>query len=86
MTLMGGMGVKTTREIFKRIAGTIMRDLRKSETAPGEERIYTAGEKEWVAWQYRKDHGCPVPVALQKQMTEIRDRFKMDYVFPWDNQ
>jgi LDH2 family malate/lactate/ureidoglycolate dehydrogenase len=73
-------------EVFKRIAGAIMRDLRNSEKAPGAERIYTAGEKEWVAWQYRKDHGCPVPVALQKQMTEIRDRFKMDYVFPWDNQ
>ncbi len=73
-------------EVFKRIAGAIMRDLRNSEKAPDAERIYTAGEKEWVAWQYRKDHGCPVPVALQKQMTEIRDRFKMDYVFTWDKQ
>ena len=71
-------------EVFKRIAGAIMRDLRNSQKAPGEERIYTAGEKEWLAWQYRKEHGCPVPVALQKQMTEIRDRFKMDYAFPWD--
>lgn len=73
-------------EVFKRIAGAIMRDLRNAKKAPGEERIYTAGEKEWVAWQYRKDHGCPVPVALQKQMSEIRDRFKMDYAFPWDKE
>jgi LDH2 family malate/lactate/ureidoglycolate dehydrogenase len=73
-------------EVFKRIAGSIMRDLRNSEKAPGAERIYTAGEKEWIAWQYRKDHGCPVPVSLQKQMSEIRDRFKMDYVFSWDNK
>ena len=70
--------------VFKRIAGAIMRDLRDSKKAPGEERIYTAGEKEWVAWQYRKEHGCPVPVVLQKQMNEIRKRFSMDYVFPWD--
>ena len=71
-------------EVFKRIAGAIMRDLRNSKKAPGQERIYTAGEKEWVAWQYRKEHGCPVPVALQKQMNEIRKRFSMKYVFPWD--
>ncbi|GAK56259.1 malate/L-lactate dehydrogenase [Candidatus Vecturithrix granuli] len=71
-------------EVFKRIAGSIMRELRNSKKAPGEERIYTAGEKEWLAWQYRKEHGCPVPIALQKQMCQIRDRFKMNYVFPWD--
>ncbi len=47
--------------VFKRIAGSIMRELRNSKKSPGEERIYTAGEKEWLAWQYRKEHGCPVP-------------------------
>lgn len=73
-------------DLFKTIAGSIMRDLRNAQKAPDAERIYTAGEKEWLAWQYRKDHGCPVPVALQKQMVEIRDRFKMDYVFPWDKK
>ncbi len=72
-------------DVFKRIAGAIMRDLRTSRKAPGEERIYTAGEKEWIAWQYRKEHGCPVPVVLQKQMNEIRERFNMAYSFPWDN-
>jgi len=71
-------------ELFKKIAGSILRDLRNAKKAPGAERIYTAGEKEWIAWQYRKDHGCPVPPALQKQMVEVRDRFKMDYAFPWD--
>ena len=71
-------------EVFKRIAGAIMRDLRNSKKAPGQERIYTAGEKEWVAWQYRKEHGCPVPAVLQKQMNEIRKRFSMNYTFPWD--
>ena len=70
--------------VFKRIAGQIMRDLRNSKKAPGAERIYTAGEKEWLAWQYRKEHGCPVPVSLQKQMSGLRNRFKLNYVFPWD--
>lgn len=72
-------------ELFKKIAGSIMRDLRNSEKAPGEERIYTAGEKEFVAWNYRKDHGCPVPKVLQDQMVEMRNRWNLDYSFPWDN-
>ena len=35
------MGAKT----FKTIAGTICRQLRASEKAPGEDQIFTAGEK-----------------------------------------
>ena len=70
--------------VFRAVAGSIMRGLRASRKAPGEERIYTAGEKEYVAWQYRKDHGCPVPKVLQDQMTELRARWNMDFKFPWD--
>jgi LDH2 family malate/lactate/ureidoglycolate dehydrogenase len=65
-------------ETFKRIAGTICRQLRASEKAPGEDHIFTAGEKEYLAWQYRSEHGCPVPPSLQKVMVTLRDRFKMD--------
>ena len=72
------------KEIFKKIAGAICRDVRNSEVAPGEERIFTAGEKEWLAWQYRKENGCPVPVSLQKQMVELRDRFSLDYKFSFE--
>lgn len=72
------------KEIFKSIAGKICRDLRNSQKMPDAERIFTAGEKEYVAWQYRKDHGCPVPEALQKQLDELRTRFELDYIFPWD--
>ncbi len=71
-------------ELFRKVAGNIMRSLRNSRKAPGEERIYTAGEKEYIAWQYRKDHGCPVPVVLQNQMTELRDRWNLDFEFAWD--
>jgi L-2-hydroxycarboxylate dehydrogenase (NAD+) len=35
-----------------------------------------------LAYEYRKQHGCPVPPSLQKVMIELRDRFKMDY--SWD--
>ena len=70
--------------VFRAIAGSIMRGLRASKKAPGQERIYTAGEKEQVAWEYRKDHGCPVPKVLQNQMSELRDRWNMDFKFAWD--
>lgn len=71
------------KEIFKRIAGAIVRDLRNSTVAPGEQKIYTAGEKEYIAWQERQKTGCPVPPVLQKQMTALAARFNLDYSFPW---
>lgn len=71
-------------DVFKRIAGTICRQIRSSRKAPGEDRIYTAGEKEFEAWQYRKEHGCPVPPSLQKMMVELRDAFNLDYSFDFE--
>ena len=70
--------------VFKRIAGAIMKDLRNSEKAPGSDRIYTAGEKEYLARKYRMEHGCPVPPTLQEVLTECRERWDLDFEFPWD--
>lgn len=72
--------------IFKAIAGTICRELRASMKAPGEDYIFTAGEKEYLAWQFRKEHGCPVPPSLQKVMVTLRDRYKMDYHWDFENK
>ncbi|MEQ8235316.1 MAG: Ldh family oxidoreductase [Syntrophomonadaceae bacterium] len=58
---------------FKAITGDILRQLRASRKAPGEARIYTAGEKEYLAWQERKDQGVPVNEALQQDMIKMRD-------------
>ncbi|MBQ1906630.1 MAG: Ldh family oxidoreductase, partial [Firmicutes bacterium] len=71
-------------ETFKKTAGEICRGLRASEKAPGAERIYTAGEKEWLAWQERKDKGVPVGESLQKEFTALRDRLGLDYRFPFE--
>jgi len=38
---------------FQNITGNIMRELRSSKKAPGAERIYTAGEKEYIDTQER---------------------------------
>ena len=70
---------------FKAIAGEIMRELRASRKAPGEERIYTAGEKEQIAWEYRRTRGCPVPAALRKDMETLRGWYALDYRFPWED-
>lgn len=71
-------------KVFRTIAGSIMRSLRESKKAPGQERIYTAGEKEHLARQYRAEHGCPIPVVLQEQMVEMRNRWNLDFNFKWE--
>ncbi len=72
-------------ETFKKTAGDICRTLRSSKKAPGAERIYTAGEKEWLAWQERKDKGVPVGDTIQKELVGLRDRFNLPYRFPFEN-
>jgi len=69
---------------FKAISGGIMRELRASRKAPGEEQIFTAGEKEHLAWQVRKVKGCPVPGALRKDMETLRTWYGLPHRFPWD--
>ena len=70
---------------FRRTAGGILRGLRAAEKAPGAERIYTAGEKEYLAWQERKDKGVPVGESIQKELIALRDRFELPYRFPFED-
>ncbi|HOD03139.1 MAG TPA: Ldh family oxidoreductase, partial [Clostridiales bacterium] len=44
---------------FRKTAGEICRALRASKKAPGQDRIYTAGEKEYEVWLTRKESGVP---------------------------
>ncbi|MDO4962274.1 MAG: Ldh family oxidoreductase [Eubacteriales bacterium] len=75
------MGLDT----FKETAGGICRGLRASRKAPGAERIYTAGEKEYLAWQDRKDKGVPVGEAIQKEFIALRDECGLDYHFGFED-
>lgn len=69
---------------FKKIAGNICRELRASRKMPGEKRIYTAGEKEHLAWLERKPKGVPVPETLQKEMIAMRNELGLkQYKFPF---
>jgi L-2-hydroxycarboxylate dehydrogenase (NAD+) len=64
-------------ESFKSTTGEILRQLRASRKAPGQARIYTAGEKEYLAWLERKDQGVPVNAALQAQIIEMRNELNL---------
>lgn len=74
------MGLDT----FRKTAGDICRGLRASEKAPGAERIYTAGEKEWDAWQERRNKGVPVSESVQEEIIGIRDELGLDYRFDFE--
>ncbi|MBP0986395.1 MAG: Ldh family oxidoreductase, partial [Oscillospiraceae bacterium] len=72
------------QDVFRKTAGDILRALRASKKVPGAERIYTAGEKEYLIRMERKDKGVPVGEAVQKELTELRDRFGLPYTFPFE--
>jgi LDH2 family malate/lactate/ureidoglycolate dehydrogenase len=63
---------------FKKTTGDILRQLRASKKAPGQTRIYTCGEKEFLAWQERQHKGVPIGAALQKQIVSMRDELGLD--------
>jgi len=70
---------------FKKTAGDILRDLRGSTKAPGQEAIFTAGEKEYNVWLERKDSGVPINEAVQKELIAVRDELKLTkYKFPFE--
>ncbi len=72
-------------EIARKKAGDIVRSMRASKKAPGEERIYTAGEKEYDIWMQRKDSGVPINESVQAEMNKVRDDLGLtQYTFPWE--
>jgi len=72
-------------DAFRKTTGDILRELRASTKAPGEDRIYTAGEKEYLVWQQRKVSGVPINDAVQKELIAIRDELGLTrYRFPFE--
>lgn len=69
---------------FRKTCGDILRHLRASEKAPGQDRIYTAGEKEYLIWLERKDKGVPVGESVQKELIAVRDAYNLPYTFPFE--
>jgi LDH2 family malate/lactate/ureidoglycolate dehydrogenase len=69
---------------FKKTTGDILRGLRASKKAVDRERIYTAGEKEYLAYLERSKSGIPLNPAVRASLTAVRDEYKVAHVFSWE--
>jgi len=74
----------TELEAFQATAGAICRALRTSQRIPGEERIWTAGEKEHEIEARRREEGVPINPALQADIKAMESELKLSgYDFPF---
>lgn len=73
-------------EEFKHQVGEICREIRKARKAPGADRIWIPGEKEYYTGLERTKNGVPITPGLQREMVELRDTLKLDYSFPWEEK
>jgi len=72
-------------DVCRKKAGDILRSMRASKKAPGAERIYTAGEKEYEIEQARAN-GVPINESVQKELIQVRDELGLtQYKFPWED-
>ena len=71
-------------DVARRKAGEISRSIRAAKKVPGQDRIYTAGEKEYEIKMARKD-GVPINESVQQEMIKVRNEYGLNsYVFPWE--
>jgi len=64
-------------KIFKKITGDICRNLRSSKKAPGQERIYTAGEKEYEIEKEIRKSGVPLNKSLQDDLLFMQKELQL---------
>ena len=73
-------------DLCRKKAGDILRSMRASKKAPGAERIYTAGEKEYEI-ELARAAGVPINESVQKELMQVRDECGLtQYVFPWEKE
>ena len=71
----------TEESEFRKTTGNILRELRASRRMPGQDRIYTAGEKEFLTWKERKDKGIPFTPKLKEEFAQLsRDLNLQEYL------
>ena len=70
---------------FKKTTGDILRELRASKKAAGCERIYTAGEKEYLAWLERKETGVPINPSVRASLESARSEYNVPHTFSWEH-
>jgi len=72
----------TDPEDFKKTTGDILRELRASVKMPGQNRIYTAGEKEHNTWLERKDKGVPFNRELLEEFRGLCNSYDLKKYLP----
>jgi LDH2 family malate/lactate/ureidoglycolate dehydrogenase len=65
-------------ELSRRITGQIMRELQDSRKAPGQDRIYVAGEKEHERQALVRRRGVPVNANLRSELQAVRDELDIE--------
>ena len=76
----------TDPEDFKKTTGDILRELRASVKMPGQNRIYTAGEKEHNTWLERKDKGVPFNNELLEEFRGLCNSYDLKrYLHDFEN-
>jgi len=60
-------------ERFKARVDAVVRRLRNTPRAPGVERIYLPGEKEWEAARERRRTGIPLPPAMVEELRTLAE-------------
>lgn len=63
---------------FRRIATDILQKLQQSKKAPGHDRIYVAGEKEYEIEQQRLAEGVPINDTLRATLRRVKDELGID--------
>jgi len=66
---------------FKKVAGGICRALRAAKKAPGQSRIYTAGEKEYYAELEHQKTGIPINKSIQQDILILNTELSLNYKF-----
>jgi L-2-hydroxycarboxylate dehydrogenase (NAD+) len=64
-------------DLSRRITSQIMHALQASRKAPGEERIYVAGEKEWEKEAVIRQRGVAVNRNLRRELQMMRDELEI---------
>jgi LDH2 family malate/lactate/ureidoglycolate dehydrogenase len=58
-------------DAFKADLDDLLRSLKDSPRAEGQDRIYVAGEPEWECERHRRQHGVPLAPGLVRQLREV---------------
>ncbi|MHA1123666.1 MAG: Ldh family oxidoreductase [Candidatus Heimdallarchaeota archaeon] len=71
-------------DVFKKITGNICRTLRNAKKAPGQDRIYTAGEQSYYSALQIAEEGVPLNKSLQDDIKMMIKELGLEqYKFPF---